>query len=89
MALVVKERDLNKTTTLLVTYRYQDGNLVANFRYNPENGGLEPAATNSGSSGTRTFFMIMREGRLIFEGSQAELEASHDPYVSKFVKQRG
>jgi ABC-type multidrug transport system ATPase subunit len=43
MALIIKERDLANTTTLIVTHRYQDGNLVANFRYNPENGKLDPA----------------------------------------------
>jgi phospholipid/cholesterol/gamma-HCH transport system ATP-binding protein len=91
MALVVKERDLNKTTTLIVTYRYQDGNLVANFRYNPENGGLERAESPNGKNAAaapRTFFMVMREGRLVFEGPQTELESSQDPYVSKFVKHR-
>jgi hypothetical protein len=31
----------------------------------------------------------MREGRLIFEGPQDELEASKEPYVAKFVKRRG
>ena len=31
-------------------------------------------------------FMVMREGHLVFEGAQAELEASQDPYISKFVK---
>jgi phospholipid/cholesterol/gamma-HCH transport system ATP-binding protein len=88
MALVVKERDLNKTTTLIVTYRYQDGNLVANFRYNPENGHLEPVGKDGGGSRARTIFMVLREGRLIFEGPQTELEASKDPYVCKFVKHR-
>ena len=43
IALVIKERDLSHTTTLMVTHRYQDGNLIANFRYNPKQGGLEPA----------------------------------------------
>jgi phospholipid/cholesterol/gamma-HCH transport system ATP-binding protein len=88
MALIVKERDLNKTTTLLVTYRYQDGNLVANFRYNPDSGRLEPVEKNDGRAASRTVFMVMREGRLIFEGPQDELEASKDPYVAKFVKRR-
>ncbi len=91
VALIVKERDLNRTTTLIVTYRYQDGNLVANFRYNPENGGLERAdnhASSRGGAAPRTLFMVLREGRLIFEGPQTELEASQDPYVSKFVKRR-
>jgi phospholipid/cholesterol/gamma-HCH transport system ATP-binding protein len=88
VALIVKERDLNQTTTLIVTYRYQDGNLVANFRYNPDNGGLEPAGKDGGSA-PRTLFMVLREGRLVFEGPQPELEASQDPYISKFVKHRG
>jgi ABC-type transporter Mla maintaining outer membrane lipid asymmetry ATPase subunit MlaF len=30
--------------------------------------------------------MVLQEGRLIFEGNQTELEASSDPYISKFVK---
>jgi phospholipid/cholesterol/gamma-HCH transport system ATP-binding protein len=82
MALIVKERDVDNTTAMVVTYRYQDGNLVANFRYNPDSGRLDPA----GSQGTNTIFMVLREGRLVFEGGQAELESSKDPYVAKFIK---
>jgi phospholipid/cholesterol/gamma-HCH transport system ATP-binding protein len=83
MALIIKERDVDNTTALVVTHRYQDGNLVANFRYNSESGRLDPAEEGS----TRTIFMVLQEGRLVFEGKQAELEASKDPYISKFVKQ--
>jgi phospholipid/cholesterol/gamma-HCH transport system ATP-binding protein len=87
MALIVKERDLDNTTALVVTNRYQDGNLVANFRYNSESGRLDPAVTDRGNeTGTETIFMVLREGRLLFEGKQRELEANSDPYVSKFVK---
>jgi phospholipid/cholesterol/gamma-HCH transport system ATP-binding protein len=82
MSLIIKERDANNTTALVVTHRYQDGNLVTNFRYNPNSGNLDPA----GPEGTNTIFMVMKEGRLIFEGSQTELEASRDSYVLKFVK---
>ncbi|HVV45009.1 MAG TPA: ATP-binding cassette domain-containing protein [Bryobacteraceae bacterium] len=82
MSLIVKERDANNTTALVVTHRYQDGNLVANFRYNPNSGHLDPA----GPEGTNTIFMVMKEGRLVFEGSQTELEASRDSYILKFVK---
>ena len=86
--LLIKERDLSHTTTLMVTYRYQDGNLIANFRYNSERGGLELARHRSqGESGGATF-MVLREGRLIFEGDQEKLEASQDAYISKFVKHR-
>lgn len=87
IALLIKERDLRHTTTLMVTHRYQDGNLIANFRYNSEQGRLEPARNGAGRS-ARTVFMVLREGRLIFEGDQDRLEAATDPYITKFVKQR-
>ena len=90
MALIAKERDSKNTANLIVTQRYQDGQLMANFRYNRTHGQLEPVSGNgagehAGSNPTRTIFMVMKEGRLIFEGLQVELEASSDPYVSKFV----
>jgi phospholipid/cholesterol/gamma-HCH transport system ATP-binding protein len=81
MALIIKERDVDDTTALVVTHRYQDGNLVANFRYNSHSGALE-----SSRQSDSTRFMVMREGRLIFEGDQDELESSKDPYIVKFVK---
>jgi ABC-type transporter Mla maintaining outer membrane lipid asymmetry ATPase subunit MlaF len=59
---------------------------MANFRYNSEQGALEPA--RSGNKEVVTTFMVMKEGKLIFEGDQDQLEASKDPYICKFVKQR-
>jgi len=87
IALLIKERDTSKTTTLMVTHRYQDGNLIANFRYNSKQGNLEPASRVDGHT-ARTTFMVLKEGRLIFEGDQDLLEASQDVYISKFVKPR-
>jgi phospholipid/cholesterol/gamma-HCH transport system ATP-binding protein len=87
MALLIKERDMAQTTTLLVTYRYQDGNLMANFRYNSKQGRLEPARHWDGPL-PHTTFMVLREGRLVFEGDQDRLESTTDDYVSKFCKHR-
>lgn len=90
MALVAKERDFQNTANLIVTQRYQDGQLMANFRYNRNSGHLEPVSSNGdggrgNSNPTHTIFMVMRDGRLIFEGSQAELESKRDDYIRKFV----
>jgi phospholipid/cholesterol/gamma-HCH transport system ATP-binding protein len=82
IALIIKERDVDNTTALVVTHRYQDGNLVANFRYNPDSKDLEPCEEAT----KRTIFMVLKEGRLVFEGVQKDLEASADEYVRKFVK---
>jgi phospholipid/cholesterol/gamma-HCH transport system ATP-binding protein len=87
IALLIKERDLSHTTTLVVSNRYQDGNLIANFRYNSEQGSLEPVRNGAGRR-AKTIFMVLREGRLVFEGDQDRLEQSTDPYICKFVKQR-
>lgn len=84
VALIVKERDLSNTTSLMVTHRYQDGSLVANFRYNSEDGRLIPWP----EAAARTRFMVLEQGRLVFEGSQDELEASRDPYIASFVKRQ-
>ena len=87
IALVIKERDTAQTTAIIVTHRYQDGNLVANFRYNSKQGTLEPAR-NGVRQDARTTFMVLKEGRLVFEGDQTRLESSKDPYICKFVKPR-
>ena len=76
IALILKERDLRNTATIMVTHRYQDGHLMANFRYNPNSGKIEPAPEQPWTQGTR--FFVMKEGRLVFEGSEAELQASTD-----------
>jgi phospholipid/cholesterol/gamma-HCH transport system ATP-binding protein len=88
MTLIIKQRDVSATTTLLVTHRYQNGNLMANFRYNKDTGTLEKERRQDGRRST-TKFLGFRSGRLIFEGNQDELEASTDPYVRKFVKHNG
>jgi phospholipid/cholesterol/gamma-HCH transport system ATP-binding protein len=89
MALIAKERDSQDTANLIVTQRYQDGQLMANFRYNLTSGHLEPASGNGvgghGSNPSSTVFMVMKDGRVVFEGAQHELEASHDEYIQKFV----
>ena len=92
MTLVAKERDTQQTANLIVTHRYQDGEIMANFSYNSKREGLEPSNLAAGGSvngaKSQTIFMVMNAGRLCFEGSQAELEASKDEYVSKFVLRR-
>ena len=84
VALILKQRDLRNTTTVMATHRYQDGHFLANSWFNPATGEIERNGKREG--GSRTTFMVLQEGRLVFSGSLAELNASEDPYVSKFVK---
>ena len=89
VALILKERDLRNTATIMVTHRYQDGHLMANFRYNPNSGQIERAGGGGDVSQLSTKFLVMNEGRLVFEGTEPELHASQDPYVRKFLRVGG
>ena len=82
ISLIVKARDVYNTTSAIVTHRFQDGHLLANFRYNPDSGNLVRATEEVQS---RAKFLVLKEGRLVFSGSEQELESSADPYISKFV----
>ncbi len=85
--LILKERDSRNTAAIMVTHRYQDGHLMANFRYNPNSGEIEAAKRNgTGGHPVNTKFMVMNQGRLVFEGWEEELRASRDTYVQKFAK---
>ncbi|HEY2843796.1 MAG TPA: ATP-binding cassette domain-containing protein, partial [Bryobacteraceae bacterium] len=71
VALILKERDLRDAAAIMVTHRYQDGHLMANFRYNPNSGAIEPIPRSQGDHGrVSTKFFVMNEGRLVFEGSE-------------------
>ena len=83
VALITKGRDVRHATTVMVTHRFQDGEILAGFRYEPSAGGL-CLARESGSD-THTRFLVLREGEMVFLGTQEELEASTDSYVAKFI----
>lgn len=88
VALIAKERCLHNTTTMIATHRYQDGHFLANYTFNSDTQSIEPVP-DPGARGDRyTRFWVLKEGRLVFNGTQAELERVDDPYVSKFMKPR-
>ncbi|MCC6294834.1 MAG: ATP-binding cassette domain-containing protein [Bryobacterales bacterium] len=84
MALVAKERDTRHTATALATHRYQDGHLLANYTWDAAQARL--VRSLGGGSAARTRFLVMADGRKVFEGSQDELESSTDEYISQFAR---
>ncbi len=89
MTLIVKLRDLQKVSSLLVTHRLQDGHLLANSYFDPATGSLARVPGNGRDPemkvDTRTSFLVLREGELVFQGSERDLFADRDPYVRKFI----
>ena len=82
MALIAKGRDVRQATTVMVTQRYQDGEILAGFRYDVATGELRPAGDGAA---TRTRYLVLEEGRMAFLGTPPELGACTDPYVVKFI----
>ncbi len=87
MKLIIQERETRNATSAIITHRFQDGHIMANFRYNSESKRLERIPGDSPLR-LRTRFIVMREGRIVFEGGESELDASTDPYIAKFSMQR-
>lgn len=86
MALIAKERDVRDSASLIVTYRYQDGELMAGFRFDSEHQQLVPVTDEGDPHHDRTKFIVMKEGAIVFFGTRQEIEASEDSYVRRFVK---
>ena len=81
--LIVKQRDVYHTPSLLVTHRLQDAFTMCTHRFDPESGRMIPLP--KGEVDPNTTFLMLSEGRLIFNGSLAELAASQDPFVREFL----
>jgi phospholipid/cholesterol/gamma-HCH transport system ATP-binding protein len=81
--LVMKERDVNHTTSLLITHRLQDAFTLAMNRYDPEKGTMEPIPGNGVDAGTK--FLMLNEGKVVFHGTTSELVGSTDPWLKQYL----
>jgi phospholipid/cholesterol/gamma-HCH transport system ATP-binding protein len=81
--LIIKQRDVYKTSSLLVTHRLQDAFLLASHRFNQETGKVEalPDKQNDPS----TTFLVLHQGRLVFDGSTHDLVHSDDDFLKQYL----
>jgi phospholipid/cholesterol/gamma-HCH transport system ATP-binding protein len=82
--LIVKERDVLHTPSLLVTHRLQDAFLLCNHRFDQQTGHMVPLPKGQTDPGTT--FLMLEEGRLIFDGTLHELVKSKNPFVREFLE---
>jgi phospholipid/cholesterol/gamma-HCH transport system ATP-binding protein len=81
---VVKLRDLERVTSIMVTHQIRDAFYVATHQAVRKNDGLciEPSPA---SGAIDVLFMVLHEGRIYFEGTADELLSSQDPYLRHFL----
>jgi phospholipid/cholesterol/gamma-HCH transport system ATP-binding protein len=81
--LVMKQRDVAHTTSLVITHRLQDAFMLATHRFVPETGGMVPLPEHQ--IDPHTSFMMLNRGKLIFDGTTAELVRSEDPFIQEYL----
>jgi phospholipid/cholesterol/gamma-HCH transport system ATP-binding protein len=82
--LIVKQRDVYKTSSLLVTHRLQDAFTMANHCFNPKTSRMEPLPP--GTQGEVPMaFLILRDGKIIFDGDLQELAHTRDEYIREYI----
>jgi phospholipid/cholesterol/gamma-HCH transport system ATP-binding protein len=81
--LIIKERDVYGTPSLLVTHRLQDAFTMVTSHFDGEKGEMVPLP--HGQTNSLTSFLVLHQGRLIFDGSTAALVGSQDPFLKEFL----
>jgi phospholipid/cholesterol/gamma-HCH transport system ATP-binding protein len=83
--LIVKVRDLDGVTSILVTHQLRDAFNVARTFMSRENGEFVPKVVKDLSTLEGTEFMMLRDGVVEFRGTPHELQTSDDPYIREFL----
>jgi len=82
--LIVKQRDVYKTSALLVSHRLQDAFILASHYFDVEADEMRPLASSPGRK-INTVFTILRDGKVIFSGTAPELAESEDEYIREYI----
>ena len=82
--LIVKQRDVYRTSALLVTHRLQDAFTMATHRFDKETNRMVPVPQGE-RSGDLMSFLILRDGHVIFDGDVAALASTEDPYIRDYI----
>jgi len=84
--LLVKQRDVYKTSALLVTHRLQDAFIMATHTFNPKTNRMEPLPEGQHRN-LKTNFIVLKDGQIIFEGNAVELVNSDNDYIREYLSQ--
>jgi len=82
---VVKLRDLEQVTSVMVTHQLRDAFYVATHQARRTQTGEIELVEASAQKIEEADFLMIREGRVAFEGNAAELRNTQDPYLREFL----
>jgi phospholipid/cholesterol/gamma-HCH transport system ATP-binding protein len=82
--LIVKQRDVYKTSALMVTHRLQDAFTMASHQFDKQ--ANQMVALSAGQHcDVPMSFLILRDGKIIFDGDIHQLAATQDEYIREYI----
>jgi phospholipid/cholesterol/gamma-HCH transport system ATP-binding protein len=82
--LIVKQRDVYKTSSLMVTHRLQDAFTMASHCFNPKTNSMEKLPPGARGE-VPIAFLVLRDGKIIFDGDIQELAHTRDEYIREYI----
>ena len=82
--LVIKQRDVYHTSSLLVTHRLQDAFMLASHRYDQAENRMVKMPERQDRI-CSTSFLVLQDGELVFDGSTHDLVTSDNPFIKEYL----
>jgi phospholipid/cholesterol/gamma-HCH transport system ATP-binding protein len=82
--LVMKQRDVYQTSALMVTHRLQDAFTMATHEFD-KSANQMVALPKGQRCGVPMSFLILRDGKVIFDGDAHALATSRDEYIREYI----
>jgi len=82
--LIVKQRDVYKTSALLVTHRLQDAFTMATHQFDKQTNQLR-ALPRGQYCDVPMSFLMLRDGKVIFDGDVRQLARTKDEYIREYI----
>lgn len=82
--LIMKQRDVYKTSSLLVTHRLQDAFTMATHQFDPQTNQMR-ALPRGQYCDVPMSFLVLRDGKVIFDGDVRQLAHTQDEYIREYI----
>ena len=82
--LIVKQRDVYKTSSLLVTHRLQDAFTMATHQFDKQSSQMRLLPPGDHCDVPMSF-LFLRDGKVIFDGDLHELAHTQDRYIREYI----
>lgn len=87
LELAMKLRDLEGVSSIFVTHRVEDIKLLSStFATIGENGDIEFSTEQGNMCLVNTRFIMLKDGKIVFSGTDEQLWGSKDPYIQDFFQ---